>query len=364
MRLITIWVITACLVVAGAACGGRGNTARQAGTTPTSLAAAEGNAAIVTAESVPAGTEEQAPTAANVPTSAPTSVPMPNPTATDTPEPTSTPSPAVATSAPESTKEASPEGSPRPIAYSEPMRLQYKYAKGDELRYDYKLRATVTPPRGAGRPVEVNLDALLLATVEKVKAGNGMVRVDYEKLSGESAGRPLFPGGQQPPKQLLDQLTMTVEVDELGNQQSRRYKSSALQGVANYPSQNAASFLGPVFPRKALAPGDKWTSRQKTNEQDPNSPTTTIRYTLKDWVEIDGVRLARIEAVSTIPKTSMGQGVSAQGRSTFTFLFDPQGSKTVQMDGSAKLLISLPTQSGGKAQSADAVYDFDVSLVR
>ncbi len=237
-----------------------------------------------------------------------------------------------------------------------PVEMRYKYRPGQELVQHVNFGFTITPQQDDGEqePVKTGVNTTLNLTVKSVARDIATIVAEYTKigttLNGRSAGNPNLP------RDVLRQLTQTYQVDDLGNIRSVKFASPQAQALQTTPAQGAASPFGPILPERPIAPGDKWTAKQKaTNGK--NAPQVTSDYTFVGYVQQGGKNLARIRMNFTVPRVQTAQGAEFAGKGTQTFLFDPEAGRMVSMQGN--MTGNLVLNVRGNTTRAKAVYNFD-----
>ena len=172
------------------------------------------------------------------------------------------------------------------------VRLRLEYAEGDTLVYRYHTEGTVsvpdtTEPSGRASHPYVRIMSVEEAVLDVTPSGNYMLAWTFQLPAGEAASDSTAP---DPPEnvQLTVEITPQGRILAIGGVETAR----PLFGEIDFQSYFEQS--QPVFPARALKPGDSWTQEVKVLSPTSEPVVTTSTYVLERLIDEDGEPVAVI----------------------------------------------------------------------
>lgn len=212
-----------------------------------------------------------------------------------------------------------------------PVLLQYKFTKGEVLRYvlDMKTEATFSTPDGGVRKTSMtNYMELTQEMIEKKETGDFRVAVTINKAQQTIDNKP---------------AKMEIEPGHTVLLTMRPSGQIVEPAAGDMPAAGQTPQLQMVFPEKELKEKDNW--EQTSKIQNPLPLETKTTYILaKIGADMPGYqgKVALIQSNMAMENTKAPTGESVDSKTSGHIWFDAERGRIVQSKAQAVFDLSLP----------------------
>ncbi|MBI2944042.1 MAG: hypothetical protein HYY25_07565 [Candidatus Wallbacteria bacterium] len=234
------------------------------------------------------------------------------------------------------------------VGAAEPVLLQYKFQKGEPLRYRLQMKSKSTFSMPDGKKESQDMASSMELTQELIEAkadGSYRVSVSVEKATQTVNGQEK-PFPTQPGPQLMTMLPSGKVLDAQG------------------PDPGTAGQMQMVFPTKAVNEGEGW--EQVGRLTNPLPLETVTKYTLDKAAAPapGGGTAALVKSDMTIASEKSPGGEQVNAGTKGTLYFDVAGGRILKSDAKAKFSFTMPVQVPGmpQAQNVNVNLEMDISI--